>query len=95
MSVKVPETFTKNGYQYQQIERKGNFAIYQQTGQFGDIHFELVRIKKYKSDFYTKKVGDEFYPGNETWGADGFTFLSLEAAKQKLIELKNAKHHGI
>jgi len=87
--MKVATEFTKQGYQFRQIERDGNLAIYQQTSEAGDIHFELVRIKKHKQDYHSKRAGDEYYPGTESWGVDGFTFLSLESAKQKLKEFRN------
>jgi hypothetical protein len=90
--MRLAEEFTKNSYTFKQIFRDGNLAIYQQTGENGDVHFETVRIRKHKQDFHNKRAGDEYYPSDKAWGVDGFTFLSLESAKQKLKELKNPNH---
>ncbi len=71
------------------IERKGGWAIYGQWkgGRCGD--YEVVRIRTRPEEDFLGKHYDarEVYPPSESWGTDGFTFMSLEEARKRLEEL--------
>ena len=87
----LPQEFRRDGFDYRQIYRQGDFAIYRQTWK-GNEHsaaFEVVRIKR-RQGF---QIGDRFvepaevYPNSEAWGADGFTLTDKDAAFAKLREI--------
>ena len=87
----LPTRFRHGGFDYRQIYRKGDFAIYQQTWK-GNKHsagFEVIRIRR-RDGF---RIGGRFvepaevYPNSEAWGVDGWTALNKEAAFRKLREI--------
>jgi hypothetical protein len=89
---RLPKQFRHDGFDYRQIYREGDFAIYKQTWN-GNEHtaaFEVIRIRK-REGF---QVGDrwvepgEVYPNSEAWGTDGWTVLNKEAAFRKLQEIR-------
>ena len=82
--------FRHNGFDYHQIAREGDVAIYEQTWPDSEnVCYEVVRIRS-REGF---KIGDEFiepaevYPKSEAWGEDGFTLTDKNAAFAKLREL--------
>ncbi len=83
----IPLEFTKSGFGFQQIERVGDWAIYEQSKGKG-VWFEVIHIKRHDGyEIGGKKIEPaETYPSSATWGVDGFTLLTLAAAKQRLQE---------
>jgi hypothetical protein len=88
----LPTQFRHNGFDYRQIVREGNAALYEQkwTGCFiPSVCYEVVRIRR-RAGFY---IGDRFieaaeiYPNSEAWGTDGFTITDKDAALPKLRKL--------
>ena len=83
--------FQRNGFDYRQIYREGDFAIYRQTwkGNEYSAAFEVARIKR-RQGF---EIGDRFippaevYPRSERWGELGWTFSNKKAAFAKLREI--------
>jgi len=84
----LPKEFRRGGFDYRQIYREGDFAIYQQTWK-GNEHsaaFEVIRIRR-RDGF---QVGGKFvepaevYPNSEAWGVDGSTVTDKDAAFAKL-----------
>lgn len=85
-------TYSKNGYNFKQIERVKNVAIYEQTepsnGRFLGYEVFVIRHQKEGVFFSGNKVEEkELTPGNEQWGYLGYTIYSLEKAKEKMAEL--------
>ena len=87
----LPKEFRRGRFNYRQIYREGDFAIYQQTWK-GNEHsaaFELIRIRR-REGF---QIGGRFveaaevYPASKLWGTDGFTLTDRDAAFAKLREL--------
>ena len=85
----LPTRFRHNGFDYRQITREGDAAIYEQrwTGCVEpSIAYEVIRIRR-RDGF---QIGGRFvepaevYPKSESWGVDGFTFTNKEAAFAKL-----------
>ena len=85
----LPLEFRRNGFQYRQIAREGNAAIYEQTWNGcpnPSVSYEVIRIRR-REGFH---IGGRFveaaevYPRSEAWGTDGFTFTDKEAAFSKL-----------
>lgn len=88
----LPKEFRRDGFQYRQIAREGDAAIYEQvwTGcAEPSPSYEVTRIRR-RDGF---QIGGRFvqpaeaYPNSEAWGTHGFTFTSKEAASAKLREL--------
>jgi len=50
-------------------------------------HYELMKLRIYKNDFYTTKAGDNHYPSTNEWGKYGWSFTSLEDAMNKIENL--------
>ena len=88
----LPTQFRRDGFNYQQIAREGDAAIYEQTW-IGccnpSIAYEVVRIRR-REGF---KIGGrcvepaEVYPNSDAWGVDGFTLTNKDAAFAKLKEV--------
>jgi hypothetical protein len=88
----LPKEFQRDGFNYRQIAREGDIAIYEQvwTGRAEPSRsYEVIRIRR-REGF---QIGGRFveaaevYPNSEAWGVDGFTFLDKDAASAKLREL--------
>ena len=88
----LPTQFRRDGFDYRQIAREGNGAIYEQrwTGcAEPSVCYEVIRIRR-REGF---QIGGRFvepaevYPNSEAWGVDGFTLRDKDAAFAKLREL--------
>ena len=84
--------FRHDGFDYRQIAREGDAAIYEQTRRGcknGSVRFEVIRIRK-REGF---QIGDRFvepaevYPNSEAWGTAAWTIVNKEAAFAKLREI--------
>src|SRR5260370_18892626 len=82
--------FRHNGFDYCQIAREGDVAIYEQRWPGSEnVCYEVVRIRR-REGF---EIGGKFiepaevYPKSETWGVDGFTLTDKDAAFAKLREI--------
>jgi hypothetical protein len=89
----LPTRFRHDGFDYQQIAREGNAAIYEQTWcgcRNPSVCYEVIRIRR-RDGF---QIGGRFvepaevYPNCEAWGVDGWTYTEKEAAFRKLLELE-------
>jgi hypothetical protein len=80
----LPKEFRRGGFEYRQICREDDFAIYQQIRK-GNEHsaaFEVIRIRR-RDGF---QIGGRFvepaevYPNSQAWGVDGFTVTDKHTA---------------
>jgi hypothetical protein len=85
----LPKEFRRDGFEYRQLAREGNAAIYEQTWNScasAAVCYEVVSIRQ-REGF---QIGDRFvepaevYPNSEAWGVDGWTVHDREAAFRKL-----------
>jgi hypothetical protein len=78
-------------FQYVQVERQGDVALYTQTHKTsGTIRYEVIKIKIQAEHTWPNGVTTpekEAYPGSGSWGRDGWTFFTLETAQTKLAQL--------
>lgn len=88
----LPKEFRRDGFQYRQIAREGNAAIYEQT--WGgcpnpSVCYEVIRIRCREGFQIVNKFVEpaEVYPKSEAWGVDGFTLSDKDAAFAKLREV--------
>jgi len=85
----LPTTFTRYGDTFTQLERKGDVAIYHREGNCPC--YEVVKIKSHNgfpvpgTDTITPPA--EFYPGTNSWGQTGWTYMTKEGAHKKFLEL--------
>jgi hypothetical protein len=84
--------FQRDGFNYRQIFREGDAAIYVQgwTGCTDpSVCYEVIRIRR-REGF---QIGGNFvepaevYPRSEAWGVDGFTFTDKDAAFNKFQQV--------
>ena len=92
----LPVQFRRDGFNYRQIAREGNTAIYEQIWagcSEPSVCYEVVRIRRRDG---TEIAGNfiephEVYPNSEAWGVDGFTLTDKDAAFAKLKEVTNER----
>jgi hypothetical protein len=92
----LAKEFRRDGFTYRQIAREGNAAIYEQrwTGcAEPSVCYEVIRVR-YRDGFH---IGGRFvepaevYPNSESWGVDGWTVTTLDAAYEKLRALRSGQ----
>jgi hypothetical protein len=88
---RLPEKFTRNRYQFEQLRRTNNTAIYVQHINGRQKAFEVIVIAV--ADRKPAKVNGRVtwepcepykcYPASEVWGTFGWTYTTLEDARDK------------
>jgi hypothetical protein len=88
----LPTRFRRDGFEYREIAREGDAAIYEQTWSGcsdPSVCYEVIRIRR-RDGF---QIGDRFvepaemYPNSDAWGVDGFTFTEKDASFAKMRAL--------
>ena len=87
-----PTRFRRDGFNYRQIAREGEAAIYEQTWSGctqPSVCYEVIRIRRREGFQINGRLVEpaEVYPSSGAWGVDGFTFTDKDAAFGKLREL--------
>lgn len=78
------------GFNYRQIAREGNAAIYEQRWQDSEnVAYEVIHIRRRNGFEINGRFVEpaEVYPSPEAWGIDGWTFTDKDAAFAKLQEV--------
>jgi hypothetical protein len=88
----LPTRFRRDGFNYRQIAREGDAAIYEQSWSncFNpSVCYEVICVRRREGfQIDGRFVGPaEIYPKAEAWGVDGFTLTDKDAAFAKLREL--------
>jgi hypothetical protein len=88
----LPTRFRRDGFNYRQIAREGDAAIYEQTWSGcsnPSICYEVIRIRRREGFQIGARLVEpaEVYPNSEAWGVDGFTLTRKDAAFAKLREI--------
>jgi hypothetical protein len=88
----LPIQFRRDGFNYRQIARERDAAIYEQTWSGrsnASVCYEVIRIRRREGFQIDGRFVEpaEVYPKSETWGVDGFTFTDKDAAFTKLWEV--------
>jgi len=87
----LPTQFTNSGFTYAQVQRTAETAIYSQSKHGRIQAFEVVRIRKLPANTFPNGITSparEAFPGNESWGTDGFTCLTLARAQERQMALE-------
>jgi hypothetical protein len=88
----LPTRFRHDGFDYRQIAREANAAIYEQIWNSCSnpaVCYEVIRIRQ-REGF---QIGGRFvepaevYPNSEAWGVDAWTMQDKESAFRKLREV--------
>ena len=86
-------SFTDTTFQYDQIERQGNIALFEQTHkQSGIVRYEVVVIETKPAQ--TLPSGKsyperEVSPSSGSWGQKGWTMYTTEGAREKIRWLQH------
>ena len=86
----LPTRFRREGFNYRQIAREGDVAIYEQRWPGSEnVCYEVVRIRRRESFQIDGRLVEpaEIYPHSDAWGVDGFTLTDKDAAFAKLREV--------
>jgi hypothetical protein len=89
---KAPKEFRRDGFEYRQIAREGDAAIYEQRWSGcsnPSACYEVIRIRRREGFQIGARFVEpaEVYPNSEAWGGDGFTLTDKDAAFAKLREI--------
>ena len=86
----LPLSFRDRGFLYEQLDRQGDVALYTQTNHAGIVRYEVVRIRIQREHTWpngTTTPEKEAYPGSNSWGTLGWTFIERPLAEDKLRAL--------
>jgi len=86
----IPSEFKKKGFNYKQVRREGNKAIFEQTREGSDIsNFEVVKLGRHNGYVMggVKIEPAETYPGSSLWGIMGWTCSSIDKALERYNQL--------
>jgi hypothetical protein len=92
----IVASFKYDGFNYRQIAREGDVAIYEQRwirpgGDLSEnVCYEVIRVQRHEAHTFPSGKSyppREGYPSSEQWGEDGWTLLTRDAAFAKLREL--------
>ncbi len=82
-------SFTKNSFNFIQIKRVGDKAIFSKQKEGGGISYEVIMVQRHL-DYQIAGVtieAAETYPSSESWGVYGFTYVTLAEAEKKFKKL--------
>ena len=87
----IATDFTEGNYRFTQVERRGDFAIYQQQHRQapGVIRYEVVKIRVQPEHTWPDgrtSPEREVYPSSSSWGTLGYTVYRIEEAQSLLAE---------
>jgi hypothetical protein len=86
----LPIEFQSGGFNYRQIAREGDAAIYEQRWQDSEsVTYEVIHVRRRNGFEINGRFVEpaEVYPSPEAWGIDGWTFTDKDAAFAKLQEV--------
>ena len=88
----LPTRFRRDGFDYRQIAREGDAAIYEQTWSGcaePSVCYEVIRVRRREGFQIDGRFVEpaEVYPNSDAWGVDGFTLIGKDAAFAKLREV--------
>src|SRR4051812_23754411 len=79
----LPTQFSRDGFNYRQVARERDAAIYEQTWTScpnPSVCYEVIRIRRRQSFHINGRFVEaaEVYPNSDVWGMDGFTFTDKD-----------------
>jgi len=93
----LPVEFQSRGFNYHQIAREGDMAIYEQRwNDSPNVCYEVVRLRRREAETFPdgrQYPAREVYPSSEQWGQHGWTVLTRDAAFDKLTQQISPGQH--
>jgi hypothetical protein len=91
----LPKRFRRDGFEYRQIAREKDTAIYEQTWSGcaePSVCYEVIRIRRRDGFQIDGRLVEpaEVYPSSGAWGVNGWTIQDKEPAFHKLREIIKA-----
>lgn len=88
---RLPETFRSGGYDYRQLRRAGDVALFVKRRGSGPESFETVLVQTRPGELVFGQFvpSREVLPPSETWGAAGFSYCDRDLAERRFTELAN------
>jgi hypothetical protein len=83
-------SYTKNGYDFELLTRKGNVGVFCGSPKVGTIKtWEVIIIKSHNGREIAGNYFPpaEFPPSNEEWGSKGWTFSNSIDAMNKFMDV--------
>ena len=92
---KLVKTFKQKGFNFTQVKREGDFAIYKKTPLMSEYtSYEVIIISRHNG----YELGGQYiepaetYPSSSQWGIKGWTFTNINHAEAKFLALKTAEN---
>lgn len=79
--------YRKNSFDYEQVKRVGDVAVYRQFDSEGEYGYEVFEIRKRPESNIKGRItpAREAPPTSEEWGSNAFTVKTLEQADEKML----------
>ena len=92
---KISKTFKQKGFNFTQLKRDGDFAIFKKSlSNSNHTSYEVVIISRHNG----YELGGQYiepaetYPSSSQWGTKGWTCTSAKEAETKFTSLKEAEN---
>jgi hypothetical protein len=97
MTRPLPTEFRHDGFDYRQVKREGNVAMFSQSLGGLVVAYEVVIVrttpeKTWESGIITPE--HEVYPSSSKWGLDGWTCISVEHAEARFTRTVKEVHNA-
>ncbi len=85
----LPLEFSEKGFNFKQISRQGDVAIYGRAKDKTKPHFEVIVIKRHESYTIAENTIEaaEMYPSSEQWGTTAWSYNTIEEANKRFKTL--------
>jgi hypothetical protein len=88
-------TFEKYGDTFTEIKRNGQIAIFERTNpgrKWSEYEVVILRdTKEYTLNGVTIAAKEDAYPGSQSWGKSGWSFVDLNLAEEKFSQVVSEK----
>jgi hypothetical protein len=95
----LPTRFRRDGFEYRQIAREGNAAIYEQTWSGcaePSVCYEVIRIRQRDGFQIDGRFVEpaEVYPNSGAWGVHGFTPIKMQRSQNSANSYEVQRRFG-
>jgi len=92
----LSESFKSDGFNFRQLYREGDIALFEKSKSERNRGYEVVRIQKREACLAFGKLlpAREVMPSSERWGKDGWTYPDLTSAQAKFRERVEAQERA-